>query len=42
MTAFLVWCLWPPVMNGHTTCVRLLLDEADSADLVDAADSQGQ
>lgn len=32
----------PPVMNGHTTCVRLLLDESDSADLVDAADSQGQ
>lgn len=29
-------------MNGHTTCVRLLLDELDSADLVDAADSQGQ
>lgn len=31
-----------PVMNGHTTCVRLLLDESDAADLVDAADSQGQ
>ncbi len=34
--------LLPLVMNGHTTCVRLLLDESDSADLVDAADSQGQ
>lgn len=29
-------------MNGHTTCMRLLLDESDSADLVDGADSQGQ
>ncbi|KAF3843613.1 hypothetical protein F7725_002462 [Dissostichus mawsoni] len=30
------------VMNGHTTCVRLLLDEVDGADLVDSADAQGQ
>lgn len=30
------------VMNGHTTCVRLLLDESDNSDLVDVADSQGQ
>lgn len=30
------------VMNGHTSCVRLLLDDSDGADLVDAADSQGQ
>ena len=30
------------VMNGHTSCVRLLLDDQDSADLVDAADSRGQ
>lgn len=30
------------VMNGHTSCVRLLLDDPDGADLVDAADSQGQ
>lgn len=28
--------------NGHTTCLRLLLDESDTADLIDAADSQGQ
>lgn len=30
------------VMNGHTSCVRLLLDDSDGADLVDAADAQGQ
>lgn len=33
---------FPSVMNGHTACARLLLDESDSADLIDAADSQGQ
>ena len=34
-------CLFP-VMNGHTSCVRLLLEDSDNADLVDTADSQGQ
>lgn len=28
--------------NGHTACLRLLLDESDTADLIDAADSQGR
>lgn len=34
--------LYLSAMNGHTPCVRLLLEDSDSADLVDAADSQGQ
>ncbi len=31
-----------PVMNGHTSCMRLLLEDSDNADLVDTVDSQGQ
>ncbi len=29
-------------MNGHTSCVRLLLEDSDNADMVDTEDSQGQ
>uniref|UniRef100_W5M8C8 Ankyrin repeat domain 44 n=1 Tax=Lepisosteus oculatus TaxID=7918 RepID=W5M8C8_LEPOC len=29
-------------MNGHTSCLRLLIEGADSTDVVDAVDSQGQ